>query len=89
MTKLFCITGKLTDASGKFLERDEAISLIESHCPDMKFVSGVSKNCHYLIVAKIPNPDKKTVKIINAENLGVKVISNKQMLNFIKKGKFS
>ena len=55
----------------------------------MKFVSGVSKNCHYLIVAKIPNPDKKTVKIINAENLGVKVISNKQMLNFIKKGKFS
>ena len=89
MTKLFCITGKLVDASKNFLERDEAIDLIESNCPGMKFVSGVSKNCHYLIVAKIPDPDKKTVKIINAEKLGVKVISNKQMLNFIKKGKFS
>ena len=89
MTKLFCITEKLIDASGKFLERDEAINLIENNCSGMKFVSNVSKNYHYLIVAKIPHPDKKTVKIINAEKLGVKVISNKQMLNFIKKGKFS
>ena len=32
---------------------------------------------------------KKTVKIINAEKLGAKVISNKQMLNFIKKKKFN
>ena len=40
--KTFCITGKLKDKSGNFLERDEAIYLIENNCPDMKFVSGVS-----------------------------------------------
>jgi hypothetical protein len=55
----------------------------------MKFVSGVSGTTNYLIVAKIPNPNKKTVKIINAEKLGAKVVSNKQMLNFIKNKKFN
>ena len=55
----------------------------------MKFVSGVSGTTSYLIVAQIPNPDKKTVKIINAEKLGAKVVSNKQMLDFIKKRKFN
>ena len=87
--KTFCITGKLKDKSGNFLERDEAINLIENNCPDMRFVSGVSGTTTYLIVAKIPNPDKKTVKIINAEKLGAKVVSNKQMLDFIKKRKFN
>ena len=87
--KTFCITGKLKDKNGNFLERDEAINLIENNCPDMKFVSGVSGTTTYLIVAKIPNPDKKTVKIINAEKLGAKVVSNKQMLDFIKKRKFN
>ena len=84
-----CITGKLKDNDGNFLERDEAIHLIENNCPHMKFVSGVSGTTSYLIVAQIPNPDKKTVKIINAEKLGARVISNKQMLNFIKKKKFN
>jgi NAD-dependent DNA ligase len=87
--KTFCITGKLKDKNGNFLERDEAINLIENNCPDMRFVSGVSGTTTYLIVAKIPNPDKKTVKIINAEKLGAKVVSNKQMLDFIKKKKFN
>ena len=87
--KTFCITGKLKDKSGNFLERDEAIYLIENNCPDMKFVSGVSGTTNYLIVAQIPNPDKKTVKIINAEKLGAKVVSNQQMLDFIKKRKFN
>jgi|TARA_B100000780_G_scaffold206634_1_gene147061 NAD-dependent DNA ligase len=87
--KTFCITGKLKDKNGNFLERDEAINLIENNCPDMRFVSGVSGTTTYLIVAKIPNPDKKTVKIINAEKLGAKVVSNKQMLDFIKKRKFN
>ena len=87
--KTFCITGKLKDKNGNFLERDEAINLIENNCPDMKFVSGVSGTTSYLIIAQIPNPDKKTVKIINAEKLGAKVVSNKQMLDFIKKRKFN
>ena len=87
--KTFCITGKLKDKNGNFLERDEAINLIENNCPDIKFVSGVSGITSYLIVAQIPNPDKKTVKIINAEKLGAKVVSNKQMLDFIKKRKFN
>ena len=65
--KTFCITGILKDKNGNFLERDEAINLIENNCPDMKFVSGVSGTTSYLIVAQIPTPDKKTVKIINAE----------------------
>ena len=87
--KTFCITGKLKDKNGNFLERDEAINLIGNNCPNMKFVSGVSGATSYLIVAQIPNPDKKTVKIINAEKLGAKVVSNKQMLDFIKKRKFN
>ena len=87
--KTFCITGKLKDKNGNFLERDEAINLIENNCPDMKFVSGVSGTTSYLIVAPIPNPDKKTAKLINAEKLGAKVVSNKQMLDFIKKRKFN
>ena len=87
--KTFCITGKLKDKNGNFLERDEAINLIENNCPDMRFVSGVSGTTTYLIVAKIPNPDKKTVKIINAEKLGAKIVSNKQILDFIKKRKFN
>jgi len=87
--KTFCITGKLKDKNGNFLERDEAINLIENNCPDMRFVSGVSGTTTYLIVAKIPNPDKKTVKIINAEKLGAVIVSNKQMLDFIIKRKFN
>ena len=87
--KTFCITGKLKDKNGNFLERDKAINLIENNCPDMRFVSGVSGTTTYLIVAKIPNPDKKTVKIINAEKLGAKIVSNKQILDFIKKRKFN
>ena len=87
--KTFCITGKLKDKNGNFLEREQAINLIEDNISDMKFVSGVSGTTNYLIVAKIPNPNKKTVKIINAEKLGAKVVSNKQMLNFIKNKKFN
>ena len=53
------MTGKLKDKNRNFLERDEAINLIENNCPDIKFVSGVSETISYLIVAQIPNPDKK------------------------------
>ena len=71
--KTFCITGKLKDKSGNFLERDEAIYLIENNCPDMKFVSVVSVTTSYLIVAQIQNTDKKTVKSLNlVSNQGIK-----------------
>ncbi len=34
--KTFCITGKLKDKDGNFLEREEAINLIENNCSVMK-----------------------------------------------------
>ena len=52
------------------------------------------KNKPIIIIAAEPNSVFleiffKTVKIINAEKLGAKVVSNKQMLNFIKNKKFN
>lgn len=71
----FCITGELVN----FKNRKEAQEFIIQHGGIVK--SGVSKALSYLIT----NSDEPTAKYIKAQDLGVKIISEPELLELAKK----
>ena len=72
--KIFVITGTL-----KNMTRSEAINFIENN--GGKVTSAVSKNTNYLLAGE--NPGSKMKK---AEDIGVSIINEDQMLDLIKYG---
>ena len=72
----FCITGSLA------MVRAEAIELVENKT-NAKFVSKVNGNTDYLVSARTD-----TVKAKKARLHGTKVITEKELMAYVKKGKF-
>ena len=72
----FCITGPLA------MLRAEAVALVESKT-NAKFVNSVSSNTDYLVSARMD-----TVKAKKAKAHGTAVISEAELMAFVKKGKF-
>lgn len=73
---IFCITGKLEH----FQNRDELISFIEDK--GGKVTSSVSKKTNYLVNNDVNSTSSKNIK---AQQLGIPIISEVQLLEIIKK----
>lgn len=78
MNVIVIITGKL-----KNIKRKEAAELINKKTNAFLKERGFSKDVNYLVCA-----NKKTFKYKKAKQNGTKIISEKQMMSYIKKGKF-
>ena len=78
MNVIISITGKL-----KNIKRKEAADLINIKTNAFLKERGFSKEVNYLVCA-----NKKTFKYKKAKKNGTKIISEKQMMSYIKKGKF-
>ena len=77
-TPTFCITGALDG-----LKRIDAIVMIHNKT-NARWVSMVSKNTDYLISSR-----KDTRKAKRAKTFGTQIITQDEMMAFVKKGKFA
>ena len=78
MSVIVRITGRL-----KSMKRKEAANLIKKQTNAVFKERGLTYDTNYLVSA-----DSKTLRHKRAISIGVKVISEKQMISYIKKGIF-